>query len=214
MKYNLRHQLISLYLFFFACNVILAAEHSDTISRNDTVLTQYSLLRDFQNNLFGERQVDKNLNGFQIYLPINKSLYYSLDNLIIDQFSCFPSEFGYKAHLGNLGTAINRIVFEKNTLFGINSGFTSFNDYIQTSNSYKDLNSSKLTIDKIVETEKNTDELLYNKPIKTIKNFVIIKSNKEKTHFPEKNAFKENDPLLKVKGLKKENIKIIQWEKH
>ena len=83
-------------------------------------------------------------------------------------------------------------------------------DYIQTSNSYKDLNSSEMAIDKIVETEKNTDELLYNKPIKTIKNFVIIKSNKEKTHFPEKNTFKENDPLLKVKGLKKENIKIIQ----
>ncbi len=59
-------------------------------------------------------------------------------------------------------------------------------DYIQTSNSYKDLNSSELTIDKIVETEKNIDELLYNKTIKTIKNNIIIKSNKKKTHIKKK----------------------------
>ena len=89
-------------------------------------------------------------------------------------------------------------------------------DYLQTLHSYKDLaieelnNEKNIEDKKNIEDEKNIDELLYNKPSKTIKDFVIIKSNKHKTNFPEKNLFKENDPILKVKGLKKENIKIIQ----
>ena len=83
-------------------------------------------------------------------------------------------------------------------------------DYIQTLHSYKDLAIDEPTTEKTPEEKKNKDELLYNKQSKTIKDFVIIKSNKYKTNFPEKNLFKENDPELKVKGLKKENIKIIQ----
>lgn len=83
-------------------------------------------------------------------------------------------------------------------------------DYMQTLNSYKELNNEEKDIDKDLEDDKNTNELLYNKPVKTIKNFVIVKSTKNKTNFPEKNSFKENDPVLRVKGLKKENIKIIQ----
>ena len=137
LKNNFLHLYIFSYLFFFVLNNIKATNIVDTISGNDTVITSYNLLRDYQNTTYKERQIEKHLNGFQIYFPSNKNLYYSYDNITIDQLQCHSFNFGYKTHLGNLGAATNSLVFENNTLLGTNSGFFSFNDYIQTTNNTK-----------------------------------------------------------------------------
>ena len=63
--------------------------------------------------------------------------YISYNDLSINQFSNNSLEYGYKGHLGNLGSATKRVVFECNLPFGSNTGFSSFDDYILHPNKSK-----------------------------------------------------------------------------
>ena len=143
LKYYLPHLSLVLCLTFYTSFNLKASEKNDTLSGKDTIVTPYLFLNDINNSLLNYREVDKSLNGFQIYFPPNNELYISYNDLSINQFTNNSLEYGYKGHLGNLGSATKNADFEFNLPFGSNTGFSSFDDYILNTNESKYFNLKK-----------------------------------------------------------------------